>query len=210
MDDVLVVGGKDAKGLPSDQANVFASSTGWRSASNFGNGRGQMANARAGFTATWVPSEDSIFVLLAGGADQTNHARPTAGSYQDYGSSSNRSYGFMPVDHTGMSVARMDHSATLLPDKDVLLAAGRNDTGPLASTELFHTGVCSGGTSATPSTPPATCSPHGSGTPRQRLPVRGRLPAVFSLPAASDPQIKSCVRLKSTIHPPAISHPPAS
>src|SRR5271157_4022743 len=61
MDDVLVVGGKDAKGIPTAQANFFSSSTGWRSGANFSKERGHMANARAGFTATWVPSEDSIF-----------------------------------------------------------------------------------------------------------------------------------------------------
>jgi hypothetical protein len=146
MDDVLVVGGRDAKGIITAQANFFSSSDGWRSGESFSNERGHMAGARAGFTATSIPADDSIFVLLAGGADQTSHARPTADSYQEYGSGSNRNVGFMPFDHNTMSVARMDHSATLLPDMDVLIAGGRNDTGPLASTELFHTGICCGGT----------------------------------------------------------------
>ena len=211
MDDVLVTGGKDAKVVPTAQANFFSAANGWRSGANFSNEGGHMASARAGFTATSVPSDDSIFVLLAGGADQKNHARPTVDSYQDYGSGSNRSVGFMPVDHTRMSIARMDHSATLLPDMDVLIAGGRNDTGPLASTELFHTGVCCGGTfvyTFHPTGNMLTARFRHAGTPLAAH--SDRLQAVFSSPAASDSQITSCVRPKSTIHPPALSHPVAS
>jgi hypothetical protein len=139
MDEVLVTGGLDADNLPTRQANFFSSSDGWSSGANFSNESGIMADARAGFTATDIPEGDSIFILVAGGADQSNHAKPTAESYQDYKVGSSHFVGFMPLHANSMSVARMDHSATLMPDQDVLIAGGRNDTGPLASAELFHT-----------------------------------------------------------------------
>ena len=140
MDEVLVTGGKDANNVATRQANFYSSSNGWRSGADFTEEPGIMAHARTGFTATGISAEDRMFVLLAGGADTTNHATATAESFYDAGSGQNRNFGFRSLHNNSMSVARSDHSATLLPNKDVLIAGGRNDTGPLASAELFHTG----------------------------------------------------------------------
>jgi hypothetical protein len=96
-----------------------------------------MSYARDGHTATLL--RDGT-VLIAGGCSnaQTNKIIcdkyiDTAEIYDPDPNSENEGFS-----KTGkMRTARVNHTATLLPDGRVLIAGGRDDSGPLASAEIY-------------------------------------------------------------------------
>ena len=91
---------------------------------------GSMSMKRAAHTATLLPNGD---VLIAGGMERAegNEINTATAELYDY-----RSRSFV---RTGsMSVARAGHTATLLPNGDVLITGGFDDGKALASAEIYH------------------------------------------------------------------------
>jgi hypothetical protein len=91
---------------------------------------GSMTPAREGPTATLLPDGH---VLIAGGSVQALSAgRQTTASAELYDPKTGR---FSPTG--AMTTARVGHTATLLSDGRVLIAAGYGPSGPVASAELY-------------------------------------------------------------------------
>ncbi|PJB44821.1 MAG: hypothetical protein CO108_08225 [Deltaproteobacteria bacterium CG_4_9_14_3_um_filter_63_12] len=89
-----------------------------------------MALPRAHHTAT-LRSDGAV--LIAGGSHLEGNTEAIQSSAELFDSSANTFYPTQP-----MSTQRTEHTATLLVDqKSVLIAGGRDATGPLASTEMF-------------------------------------------------------------------------
>jgi len=119
---VLIVGGYKANGGLVSSAELYDPATGTFNATT-----GRMATARVSHTATLLPNGE---VLIAGGTNnaQTGGAlsseelyEPTSGTFSTTGS---------------LAAARYQHTATLLPNGEVLIAGGSN-SGYLSSAELY-------------------------------------------------------------------------
>jgi hypothetical protein len=123
---VLVVGGFSVGAHASASAELYDSTSGtWTTT-------GTLATARWGHTATLLPNG---MVLVAGGYNGTNYFDPSGylASTELYDSASGT------WTTTGsLNTARLTHTATLLSNGTVLVAAGRDSTNnPSASAELY-------------------------------------------------------------------------
>ncbi len=95
---------------------------------------GSMSSAREGHTATLLSNGN---VLITGGCNNAQTVKVVCDRYlasaEIYDPSTNA------FTATGsMDTARMDHTATLLPDGKVLIVGGTNGTSPLASAEIYN------------------------------------------------------------------------
>jgi WD40 repeat protein len=118
---VLVAGGDDLSGLLAT-AELYDPATGKFSPT------GSMASPREFDTATLLPDGR---VLIVGGDGSSAQAQPTAAA-ELYDPASGK---FSPTG--SMMTPRAFHTATLLPDGQVLLAGGENDSGFNSSAELY-------------------------------------------------------------------------
>jgi N-acetylneuraminic acid mutarotase len=120
---VLVAGGYAATGGLLAETEVYNPATGKWTAT------GSLDKARAVFTQTLLPSGQ---VLASGGNDGIS-----PGGYAATAELYNPATGTWAF--TGaLSTARMNHTATLLPTGNVLVADGLGATGLLTSAELYH------------------------------------------------------------------------
>jgi hypothetical protein len=111
---VLIAGGDDGtQSLAS--AEVYDPATGTFTLT------GSMTTARENHTATLLPNGQ---VLIAGGADASGAARPPLSSAELY----NPATGTFTATSQGMITSRFYHTATLLPDGQVLISGGEKDT----------------------------------------------------------------------------------
>jgi len=122
--EVLVIGGAVGSGTPLAAAELYSPATGrWRST-------GGLRHARTGHTAVLLPSG---VVLVAGGETSTG-ADPAVTQAVELYDPEGGSF----AAGESLAVARARHTATLLPDGDVLVAGGQDAAGaPLASCERW-------------------------------------------------------------------------
>ena len=142
-DDVLIVGGRNEQQNALTSANVFRSQE-RKFMTTESDNHPQMEFGRILHTATRLP-EDDTFILVAGGEDGAHHTLATIEAYQIYSSGRDTFMGFFSI-NTSMAVARKEHSATLLANNKILIVGGRDESGPLASAELFDRPTSTGGT----------------------------------------------------------------
>ena len=91
---------------------------------------GSLATARDNPTATLLP--DGLVLIAGGSVAAGSGSKPTA-SAELYNPKTGK------FSHTGsMNAARVNHTATLLPDGRVLVVGGDGPSGPVASAELYE------------------------------------------------------------------------
>ena len=91
---------------------------------------GSLATARDNPTATLLP--DGLVLIAGGSVAAGSGSKPTA-SAELYNPKTGK------FSHTGsMNAARVNHTATLLPDGRVLIVGGDGPSGPVASAELYE------------------------------------------------------------------------
>ena len=129
----LIAGGSNTSGTL-DTAEVY-------SAGQFVLLTSPMNAARAAFTGTLFNNNNSAFVLLAGGIGSSGASLNSVETYIN---------GVFALDPHTMSVPRDSHTATLLPNGDVLIAGGEAGFGHnLTTAEIYH---AADGTFSTPIT----------------------------------------------------------
>jgi N-acetylneuraminic acid mutarotase len=149
---VLVSGGKDLNGEALATAELYDP------ISNTWSAAGSMSTVREFHTATLLPNGS---VLAAGGAERITALYFPIASAELYD----------PISNTwslagSMSTARLNHTATLLANGKVLVAAGRSGTGIVSTAELYdpisNTWSKTGSMSAVHEEHTATLLPNGT------------------------------------------------
>ena len=129
-DSVLVAGGIEAEG-ESDEAVWISYAELYNPATESWTDTGSMNSIRVWHTATLLPNG----LVLAAGGDNDYGAVDTSELYSPGASPSTGTWSYT----TGsMNTARMNHTATLLPNGLVLVAGGQNSSGYTATSELFN------------------------------------------------------------------------
>jgi N-acetylneuraminic acid mutarotase len=132
---VLVAGGSDDAGVPTDQAELFdPQSMTWQVMP-------PMKVRRQAHTATALPNGQ---VVVAGGRGLRSR---TLASVEIFDPASRQW-----LSAASMASGRAGHTATLLPDGRLLVVAGQGEAGYFASSELFD--ISANGAQATASTGP--------------------------------------------------------
>ncbi|MGH7841128.1 MAG: Kelch repeat-containing protein [Candidatus Binataceae bacterium] len=122
---VLVTGGADNNGVTQFNAEIYNPATG-----TFALAHGVMDVARVLHTATLL--NDGTVLIAGGEAFSGAEVYATADIY-------NPATGLFTLTTTTMTTARAEHTATLLPNGDVLIAGGFDTTGnPVATAELYN------------------------------------------------------------------------
>ena len=123
---VLIAGGEDASNDVLPSAEIYDPVAG-----TFTTVSVTLTTARTGATATLL---NNGTVLIVGGSSDGSTALPSAEIYDPVAGT------FTALTGAGQSLgaARFGHTATLLPNGNVLIAGGQNSGGPLSSVEIYN------------------------------------------------------------------------
>jgi hypothetical protein len=143
--DVLIAGGMDANGKPQALAEIYNPASGKFIAA------GSMRLARREHRATLLQNGD---VLITGGLDAQERILAIAELYDPATGKFALTTEAFPRTGTAMTDVRCEHTASLLPNGQVLIAGGGDTNGMLATAELYDpaqgTFTCVGGRSGGP------------------------------------------------------------